>query len=83
MTHPVETKAQALALLILGGRTNQIARRLGVPKQSISRWRKEVPKVLEECILDDLRDEIFPDLWGKLWRLGQMRDKKSVNGQFT
>lgn len=42
MTHPIEVKAVAWAALLAGDKVNHVARRTGVPKQTISRWRQQI-----------------------------------------
>jgi hypothetical protein len=41
MTHPIEVKAAAWAQLLTGDSVAHVARRTGVPKQTISRWKKQ------------------------------------------
>lgn len=41
MTYSAETKQKALALLSKGLRQNKIASQLGIPEDTVSRWKKE------------------------------------------
>lgn len=48
MTYSAETKQKALALLSKGLRQNKIASQLGIPEDTVSRWKKEFLIVDEE-----------------------------------
>ena len=41
MAHPIEVKAAAWAQLLTGDSVAHVARQTGVPKQTISRWKKQ------------------------------------------
>jgi len=42
MAHPQEVRNEILMLLDLGNSAYEIAKRTGIPRQTISRWEKEV-----------------------------------------
>ena len=69
MAHPAETKALALALLILGERVNHVARRVSIPRQTVSRWNAEKDEIIDRCIQYDLR-----------LTLGELGKKMGLNG---
>jgi hypothetical protein len=69
MAYPDEKKAMAVALLILGERVNHVARRINVPRQTVSRWRLEVDKVLDECFVGG----------GRYPTLGELGEKMGLN----
>lgn len=64
MAHPTEVKAQAAALLILGNRVNHVARSLGLPRQTISRWNAELDEIIDRCVANDLM--LLPELQKQL-----------------
>jgi transposase-like protein len=76
MAHPVEVKAQALALLLTGDSPRHVAKELGLPLTTVKRWRNKDMKIL-------LR-EIFPHgvNWGRA-RLQKMAPKKEFEGSIT
>jgi hypothetical protein len=61
--HPVQTKARALTLLILGTPVTHVARICHVPKQTVSRWRVEV----DELLFDYYREHQHYPLLGGNW----------------
>jgi hypothetical protein len=62
MTHPIKRKAQVLALLMTGHSVKETAEACGVPKQTISRWKKICPSFCAPWWL--------PRLSCKRWRTG-------------
>jgi len=50
MAHPPEVKAQALALLLTGERVMVVSRKVGIPKQTISRWRRDSDSILRQAM---------------------------------
>jgi transposase-like protein len=61
MAHPEHTKAQALALLLLGESVADVVRVCRVPRRTVRRWRAELPSYIDalglrETIGDPLRE---------------------------
>jgi transposase-like protein len=54
MTHPIETKAQAIALLALGNSPRYVAAQLGIPRSTVLRWRPEAHTIVRELLGDPL-----------------------------
>ena len=50
VTHPIETKARAIALLITGNSQAHVSRLTGVPKQTISRWQVDAEQFMRDCL---------------------------------
>ncbi len=50
MTHPAHVKARALALLLTGERVMNVSRMTGVPKQTVSRWRRDSDSILRQAM---------------------------------
>jgi len=68
MTHSPNTKAQALAMLMLGDSPRYVAQQTGVPLTTVKRWRNHDMK--------ELLREIFPR--GVALGLNKMALKKRV-----
>jgi transposase-like protein len=66
MAHSHQVKAKALALLIVGNRVCHVARDIGVPKQTVSRWRAEADQILAECFLEEGQYPTLPALGRKM-----------------
>lgn len=50
MAHPVRVKAQAMVMLMTGDTVGYVSRTLGVPKQTVSRWRVDADAFLREIV---------------------------------
>lgn len=50
MAHPPRVKAQAMAMLMTGDAVGYVSRTLGVPKQTVSRWRVEADQWFREIV---------------------------------
>jgi hypothetical protein len=50
MAHPLNVKAQAMAMLMTGDAVVYVAKQLGIPKQTISRWKPEADSFLREIV---------------------------------
>jgi transposase-like protein len=71
--HSDDTKARALALLMLGNSPRYVAREMGVPLTTVRRWRPEaraeICAALPDGLFAELRDlgrelgEVFPGLF--------------------
>lgn len=48
MAWPVETKAKAIAMLLLGTSVTAVSNQLAVPKPTISRWKVEGRRMMQE-----------------------------------
>jgi hypothetical protein len=50
MAHPIEVKAQAMVMLMTGDNVVYVAKQLGVPKQTVSRWKPEADQFFREIV---------------------------------
>ena len=54
MAHSKHTKARALALLVLQEPVTRVARQLGIPKQTVSDWKRDNIPALERRFFGEL-----------------------------
>jgi hypothetical protein len=50
MAHPPQVKAEAMSMLMLGDNVTYVAKTLGVPKQTVSRWKPEADQFFREIV---------------------------------
>lgn len=50
MAYPLPIKAQVMAMLLTGDTVSYIAKQLGLPKQTVSRWRAESDLLLRQIV---------------------------------
>jgi transposase-like protein len=78
MAHPIQVKAQAMAMLMTGDAVTYVAKRLGVPKQTVSRWKVDADQLLRECLKGHPALEGLATVRRDLQLFGQNGTKKRV-----
>jgi len=59
MAHPIETKAEALVLLLTGESPRYVAKETGVPLTTVKRWRNvDMKAILREAFPPEVRRSI-------------------------
>jgi hypothetical protein len=54
MAHSEDTKARAMASLMLGNTTRYVAAQTGIPRRTLRRWQIEAHQLLREVLGDPL-----------------------------
>jgi hypothetical protein len=50
MAHPPYIKAQAMTKLMMGDNVTYVSRTMGIPKQTVSRWKVEADDFFQEIV---------------------------------